>query len=63
MFHLKFPLYAKVMRTKKRATILLQNNHVGSFDCHCIVMAQTFIYDIHKEDKYSLTCKLETHGS
>jgi hypothetical protein len=63
MFHLKFPLYAKVTRTKKRATILLQSNHVGSFDCHCTLMAQTLIYDIHKADKYSLTCKLETHGS
>ncbi len=31
--HVKNPLYAKVMRTKKRATILLHNNHVGSFDC------------------------------
>ncbi len=25
-------IYAKVMRTKKRATIFLQSNHVGSFD-------------------------------
>jgi hypothetical protein len=63
MFHLKFPLYAKVMRIKKRAIILLQNNHVGSFDCHYTQMAQNFIYDIHRDDKYSLTCKLETHSS
>jgi hypothetical protein len=50
------------MKTKIRATILLQSNHVGSFDCHRTLMAQTFICDIHKDDKYSLACKLETHG-
>jgi hypothetical protein len=33
IFHLKIPLYSKVMRAKKRATILLKSNHVGSFDC------------------------------
>jgi hypothetical protein len=41
----------------------MQSNHVGLFDCHRTLMAQTFIYDIHRDDKYSLTCKLETHGS
>jgi hypothetical protein len=30
---LKNSLYAKVMRTKKKAMVLLQSNRVGLFDC------------------------------